>query len=53
MPDLGADMKRHQYKPARPQHPVDLREGTMQFAGLQVDDRVQGDGGPELTVSRG
>jgi hypothetical protein len=52
VPDLRADMKGDEEKPVRPQHAVDLTEGLAKLARLKVDDRVEGDSRPELTVCR-
>jgi hypothetical protein len=48
--DLGPDVERHDAKARGAQCPVDLLECRAQLEKLEVDFRVEGDDGSELTL---
>jgi 8-oxo-dGTP diphosphatase len=51
VPDLRAHVEGDEEAAGGAQYPRCLVEGAAQVTGIEVDDRVEGDGGPELAVA--
>jgi len=53
VPDLLTHMEGEEEKSGRPQYSPCLLESAVQVAGIEVNDRVEGDGGAEFAVCGG